>query len=1032
MTPIRFADQPILNSPYAYPTRHWELDHGHPSDRIADSRRQSAYITPVPPSMRDADQSAMVLGVAELSTEQQQYDPSPIINEIRRHVDVWRHLPRASWGVTPETARLLQHWRRPDFPHWRPFFCQLEAAETIIWLTEVAHLLPSGRSPRRQYRGLRDLLVRANQQANPELFRLALKLATGAGKTTVMAMLIAWQSINAARYPNRRHFTKGFLIITPGITIRDRLRALLPNDPDNYYQHRDLVPKDLLGTVRQAQVIITNYHALRLRETESIPAGSRNLLQGRGGPSINTLETEGQMLRRVMPELLRMPRALVLNDEGHHCYRRRPDAESIERELDDDEKPEAEYNNEQARVWISGIEAVGRKIGVNGVIDLSATPFFLRGSGYAEGTLFPWTVCDFSLMDAIEAGIVKIPRVPISDNVPVATRPVLRELWRHVGHQLPRAGRRRANAIQDPLKLPPELITALESLYGSYEQTYNEWQNAGIETPPVFIIVCQNTAISKLIYEYIAGFDRPGPNNSEPQPFLGRFDLLRNYDANANRMPYPRTLLIDSEQLGAADALPDGFRAAAKPGIERFARERAQRGNGAIADNLSDAELLREMMNTVGKPGRLGAGIRCVVSVSMLTEGWDANTVTHILGVRAFGTQLLCEQVVGRALRRQSYELNEDGLYNVEYAEVLGVPFDFTDSDGQPKPPIPPAQTVRIHAVSPERDHLEIRFPIVTGYRVELPNERIRAIFDQDSHLYLTTEMVGPTRTENRGIVGEGVIITAERLRETRLQQVSYQLTAHLLQNQLREPGETGRPHLFPQLKAIVDRWLNEYLHCDLDTWPAQALYPNIANMIGERIKAAIANAAHAGHNNNDAVEPPIKAVIAPYTPQGSTRHVNFTTTRRNTGPFVRQILDTDPQRCHLNRAVCESSREANFCRILESHPQVISYAKNYGLGLEVPYKLADAAKTYLPDFIVQINDGQGPNNPLNLIAEIKGYRNEDAQAKARAMQSYWIPGVNNLRTHGRWAFHEFRSSFDMAAEFNRVVRGQGLVGAEG
>ena len=1020
---LRFAEQPILNSPYAYPGRHWELENGLPTDRIAESRRQSDYVTPVPPSRRQAEQPVMVLGVAGLSTGQQEYDTASIINEIRRRVDAWRSLPNpAQWGVTPETARLLRHWRSYDFPNMRPFFCQVEAAETVIWLTEVAGLLPAvgNRRARHEYAVIHTNIAGANRQANPELFRLALKLATGAGKTTVMAMLIAWQAVNAARYPNRRRFTKGFLIVTPGITIRDRLRALLPNDPDNYYEHRDLVPKDMLGAVKQAQVIITNYHAFRLREQESIPSGSRSLLQGRNGPPLNTLETEGQMLRRVAPELLRMKNILVLNDEGHHCYRRRAGEESAERELDSDEKPEADANNEQARVWISGIEAAQRKIGAIGVIDLSATPFFLRGSGYVEGTLFPWTVCDFSLMDAIESGIVKIPRVPIADNVPTEIRPVFRELWQHVRGDLPRAGRRRGNAVQDPLKLPSQLITALESLYGSYARTFDEWRRVGIETPPVFIVVCQNTAISKLIYEYIAGFERPGQSGAGPRKFLGHFDLLRNYDENANRLARPRTLLIDSEQLGAAGALPDGFRIAAKSGIERFGKERVQRsGNRNDADNISDEELLREMMNTVGKPGRLGADIRCVVSVSMLTEGWDANTVTHILGVRAFGTQLLCEQVVGRALRRQSYELNGDGLFDVEYADVLGVPFDFTDSSSRPTPPAPPARTVRVHAVTPERDGLEIRFPIVTGYRVELPDERLNASFDEDSALYLTTELVGPTRTQNQGIIGEGVQLTAERLRDTRPQQIAFELTAHILQNHLREPGETDRPHLFPQLKAIVDRWLAEYLRCDIDTYPAQALYREIADLAGERIKAAIASAVRDEHPDADRR---IKAVVAPYTPLGSTRYVNFTTTRRSSGRFVRRIWDTDPQRCHINRAVCDSSWEASFCRIAENHPQVITYAKNHGLGLEVPYKVAEAAKTYLPDFIVQIDDGRGPGDPLNLIAEVKGYRGEDAAAKARTMRAYWVPGVNNLGVYGRWAFHEFRSSLGMAQEFDEVV----------
>ena len=270
-------------------------------------------------------------------------------------------------------------------------------------------------------------LKAANEQANPDLFRVALKLATGAGKTTVMAMLIAWQTVNAIRRGNSRRFTRGFLVVTPGITIRDRLRVLQPNDPDSYYKSRELVPSDMLPDLDRAKIVITNYHAFMLRETMDLSKGGRALLQGRG-KGIATQESEGQMLQRVMPELMGMKHVVVLNDESHHCYREKPGAPE-ERTLESGDMQEAKDNKEAARLWITGIEAVGRKLGTSRVFDLSATPFFLRGSGYAEGTLFPWTVSDFSLMDAIECGIVKLPRVPIADNVPSADMPVYRNLW---------------------------------------------------------------------------------------------------------------------------------------------------------------------------------------------------------------------------------------------------------------------------------------------------------------------------------------------------------------------------------------------------------------------------------------------------------------------------------------------------------------------------------------------------------------------------------------------------------------------------
>ena len=346
-----------------------------------------------------------------------------------------------------------------------------------------------------------------------------------------------------------------------------------------------------------------------------------------------------------------------------------------------------------------------RKLGLSRVLDLSATPFFLRGSGYAEGTLFPWTMSDFSLMDAIECGIVKLPRVPVADNIPGADMPKFRNLWEHIGTRMPRKGRGKS-AVLDPLSIPVELQTALEALYGHYAKIFDQWREAGIEVPPCFIVVCNNTATSKLVYDYISGFQRQHEDGSSSL-VPGRLELFRNFDDYGNPLAKPHTLLIDSEQLDSGEALGKDFRAAATDEIERFRREIiARTGDRRQADSLSDQDLLREVMNTVGVADRLGGTTRCVVSVSMLTEGWDARTVTHILGVRAFGTQLLCEQVVGRALRRQSYDLNEDGVFNVEYADVLGIPFDFTAEPVAAKQPKPRA-TVAVRAITPDRDACE-------------------------------------------------------------------------------------------------------------------------------------------------------------------------------------------------------------------------------------------------------------------------------------------------------------------------------------
>jgi type III restriction enzyme len=1002
-----FFEKPVLNSPYVYPTRHWELDdQGQPTQRIIERRRPAEFITPIPKPRKRKDAAKQQVIVFDegkgLSTQEQQYDPTSLINEVRHYVDQWRSLPNSNdWQVTPETARLLQHWRHHKFNNFRPFFAQVEAAEVVIWLTEVA--------PKAGKIGSKFLehLANANNDANPSLMRMALKLATGAGKTTVMAMLIAWQTVNAVRRPGSKKFTRGFLIVAPGLTIRDRLRVLQPNDPDSYYQSREIIPGDMLGDLERAKIVITNYHAFKLREQMELSKGGRSLLQGRGD-ALNTVETEGQMIQRVMPGLMGIKNILVINDEGHHCYREKPDSESNE-ELRGDEKKEAEKNNEAARLWISGLEIVNRKLGVTRVLDLSATPFFLRGSGYAEGTLFPWTVSDFSLMDAIESGIVKLPRVPVADNIPGGEVPKFRNLWEHIRAKMPKKGRSKGGAL-DPLSIPVELQTALEALYGHYEKTYNLWQEKRVKVPPCFIVVCQNTAISKLIYDYVSGFRKENEDGSTTL-VNGRLAMFRNFDEYGNQIARPRTLLIDSEQLESGDALDDKFRGMAADEIERFRREIIERtGDRSQGEKISDQDLLREVMNTVGKEGRLGESIRCVVSVSMLTEGWDANTVTHVLGVRAFGTQLLCEQVIGRALRRQSYELNESGLFNVEYADVLGIPFDFT---AKPviAPPQPPRETIRVRAVRPERDHLEIRFPRVQGYRIELPAERLTAEFNEDSVLELTPDLVGPTTTHNAGIIGEAVDLTLVHTNDLRRATLAYNITRRLLYTKYRDKDSEPELHLFGQLKRITNQWLDTCLVCKGGTYPAQLMYQDLADMACERINAGIMRAQMDGARA-------VKAVLDPYNSVGSTMHINFNTSKTHR-------WQTDPRKCQVDWVILDSDWEAEFCRVVEAHPRVRSYVKNQNLGLEVPYRYGSTTRTYIPDFIVPVDDGRGEEDPLHLIVEIKGYRREDAKEKRATMETHWVPGVNNLGSFGRWAFAEFMDVYEMEADFEAKVEAE-------
>jgi type III restriction enzyme len=367
----------------------------------------------------------------------------------------------------------------------------------------------------------------------------------------------------------------------------------------------------------------------------------------------------------------------------------------------------------------------------------------------------------------------------------------------------------------------------------------------------------------------------------------------------------------------------------------------------------------------------------------------------------------LCEQVVGRGLRRQSYDLNEEGLFNVEYADVLGIPFDFAAKPVVSRP-LPPRPSVRVHAVKPNRDALEIVFPRVEGYRVELPDERLEAAFGPDHVLNLTPELVGPSVTKNQGIIGEGVDLTIAHLQDMRSSTVLFHLARHLLYNKYRDPGEEPKLHLFGQLKRITRQWLEGgYLKCSGGTYPAQLIYKEIADMAAERIKAAITETL--------AGDRPVKAILDAYNPTGSTAFVNFTTSKETR-------WQTDPRKCHVNWVVCDSDWEAEFCRVAEAHPKVRAYVKNQNLGLEVPYLMGSLRRKYIPDFIVQVDDGSP--EPLNLIVEIKGFRGEDAKEKANTMRAYWVPGVNNLKKFGRWAFAEFTAVYEIEAEFNKLIEG--------
>ncbi len=478
-----------------------------------------------------------------------------------------------------------------------------------------------------------------------------------------------------------------------------------------------------------------------------------------------------------------------------------------------------------------------RKLGIKTVYDLSATPFYLNGSGYNEGFIFPWVVSDFSLMDAIESGIVKVPRLPVDDDSATNTLKY-RDIWQHVGERLPKR-KAKVNESTGLWAIPDTLEGALRSLYRSYSKAFANWQTTLAqygETPPVFIVVCPNTLVSRLVYEWIAGSDVPLPDGGA-RVRKGDLPLLSNVD-DGSWIARPRTILIDSVQLESGNALSADFKQAASHEIEQFKNELRRRNPSVDLDALGDADLLREVMNTVGKKDRLGEGVRCVVSVNMLTEGWDANTVTHILGIRAFRSRLLCEQVVGRALRRRTYTVNENGLFDAEYAEVYGVPFDFIPSDRTLPNPTPNSPAVEVLALDARRD-LRIVFPRLDGYRVDVGEQPLHHEFAAESHLHVDRRTVA-TWTEMQGLAGPAVEHELDGYRNERPQKVAFEIADVLLRRYYAVHEGVTRPWLFPEIVRIAKLWLDECVTLGPDCQIGLLRLAEARATAAERVFAAI------------------------------------------------------------------------------------------------------------------------------------------------------------------------------------------------
>lgn len=988
-------DNPILNSPYEQPDRYYEIGPHGPTGEVREGRRPSESFIPIAVSRKGRKGKGDTVQEAfDFDATGERREKNSLINDVRRDVAKWRRGGKYA-GVTPITRKLLQHWADPEREN-RVIFAQREAAETAIFLTEVA-----GRT--HGYADWRKRLEPQNEAHNAGLPRAALKMATGSGKTVVMAMLIAWQTLNKVQSPRDARFTNRFLIVAPGITIRDRLRVLLPEDAENYYDLRDLIPADLKGGLEHARIVITNYHAFQLKDAKEIKGVAKNTrLLLRGDRQDDPFkETPQAMVSRVLRDLgADKQQIVVLNDEAHHCYMDRP--------LPAGEKAakEQEAANEEARVWFKGLQAVAKHVGIKQIFDLSATPFYLAGSGYNEGYIFPWTVSDFSLMDAIESGIVKVPRTPVDDDAAHELVTYLR-LWDFVGDALPKRAAKDKVAGWLP---PPELEGALRSLHRSYEKAFNHWeaelQQHG-ETPPVFIVVCPNTVVSKLVYDWIAG-EEMVENDEVIAHRPGNLALLSNVH-DGRPLARPRTVLIDSAQLESGEAMKADFKLAASAEIASFKAEFRRRNPGADVDQLTDEDLLREVMNTVGKKGKLGEQVRCVVSVSMLTEGWDANTVTHILGVRAFRSQLLCEQVVGRGLRRRSYAVNDEGYFEPEYANVYGIPFQFISSDKPIKDPLPPKPVQQVAALE-GREHLRIRFPKLTGYRVELPDEDIWLDLETAPAFEIGPNTV-PRWVEMQGVVGAGEHERGED-RSYRPQEVAFALAKRILDTQFNTVDDK-RPWLFPKLTKMCRDWIEQKVQ--LAEGYTLAYLMTITEAQAEAAEQVWNAITRQVGNRRERLRP----MLNRFDPEGSTGDVDFDT-RKATVPTEKSEVS------HVTLDGKDGNTwEQLLASELELNRNVEAYVKNDHLGFTIPYIHKGRTHSYVPDFLVRLKALDSDDLPRTLIVEVSGSQKSPGPttAKATTARDSWCTSVNNHGGFGRWGYIEMTNPLDFKARLAEAIQ---------
>jgi len=917
-------DRLIINSPYDEPTQHWRYDRDTRLFDLVQGRRPAGYLVATSESQSFDDPGRFV--------------PIPLVNRIRPRVKAWREAGYP--GVSGITKRLLEYWRDPEeYETRRFFFCQLEAVETLIWLTEA---------PAAERVGI-DI-----PGDGGDFERQCCKMATGSGKTIVMAMVIAWHILNKATYPQDARFARNVLVLAPGLTVKNRLEVLEPAAEGNYYQAFNIVPSAMLERLRQGKVLVHNWHKLSWDSEEQLK--KRRSVDKRGPKS------DEAYIRDVLGDMATARNLLVLNDEAHHAWRVNWEAEGKylrRRDLRD--------SAQEATVWIGGLDRLHRARGILRCYDFSATPFTPSGKRSSEESLFGWIVSDFGLNDAIESGLVKTPRVVVRDDaIPDATTYKSRLYHIYNDPEVKDNLNRRARA-EEPL---PDLVNnAYHLLAYDWREWRKAWEADGSPTPPVMITVCNRTETAARVKHALDSGRIPIPELCDP---AGILHIDSRVLAQAEERDEPIAADLASDDAEADDDTPDEDVKAAEPRLTR----------------LEQAELLRQMVDTVGQAGKPGGKVQKVISVGMLSEGWDAKTVTHIMGLRAFSSQLLCEQVVGRGLRRTSYEVNDEtGLFDAEYVNIFGVPFTFLPHESNEEV----VQRQVNDGVPVEPD------PAKTEYEIEWPNVvRVDHVFHPMltldwSRVQLLQLDAGQTAQvaelapvlEGKPDVTRVSRIELERLaREFRTQRIIFEVARDVF-DQMKHTWQGSRELLLAQLVRIVERFVrSDRIAISPPLFYQDELHRRL--IITLNMTRVVQHLWDAIRQENTETLTPVFDRDHPISSTGEMRTWYTQKPRERT------------RKSHINVCVYDSAWEASDAFVLDDSPRVSAWAKNDHLGFEILYVYRGVVRKYRPDFLVRLANGE------MLVLETKGQDTDQDRVKRRALDE-WVRAVNAHGGFGCW-----------------------------